>query len=387
MTTVVHIITKLELGGAQQNTLYTVANLDRKRFRPVLVCGPGGELYETAANIDGCEFHTARSLVRNIRPLKDIQALIELYFLLRKVTRDSGAGPVIVHTHSSKAGILGRIAAYMAGIEFIVHTIHGFGFNDRQTAFRRGLFILAEKLVSPVTDRFVAVAEDNIEKGVSERIFSRERACVIRSGIDTAYFAETGTGSADVRSSTGIPETAPVACMVSCLKPQKSPLDFVRVAYEVLKEVPEAHFIHAGDGELRKDMVREAARLGVGERLHMMGWRTDVREIIHASDVLVLTSLWEGLPKVVLQAMASGRPVVATTVDGTPEVVSDGENGYLCEPLDVGCMADRVVSLLKDSVLAHRMGEAGKAMVGEFDEGIMLKNIEKLYDTLLKVKR
>jgi glycosyltransferase involved in cell wall biosynthesis len=381
---VVHVITKLELGGAQRNTLFTLSNLDRSRYSPVLVHGPGGEMLEEAAAIPGVERYMVRSLVREISPFKDFLAIAGLYAIFRRAVKTSGGLPVIAHTHSSKAGILGRLAAYLAGVPIIVHTVHGYGFNDWQARFKRTVLVLAERAVSPFTTYFVAVAGDNIEKGVREGILSRDKACVIRSGIDTRYF-ETRPGDAPaVRHSLGVPEGAPLAVMVSCLKPQKAPVDFVRVAARVLEKVPGAHFVQVGDGELRGEVESEAERLGIAERFHLLGWRRDVRDIIHACDVVVLTSLWEGLPRVVPEAMAAGKPVVATSVDGTPEAVKDGVNGFLAAPHDVDTMAKRLAALLGDRGLAARMGAAGRDMVSEFDESEMLRRIEALYDGLLK---
>jgi len=381
---VVHVITKLELGGAQRNTLFTLSNLDRSRYSPVLVHGPGGEMLEEAAAIPGVERYMVRSLVREISPFKDFLALAGLYAIFRRAVKTSGGLPVIAHTHSSKAGILGRLAAYLAGVPIIVHTVHGYGFNDWQARFKRTVLVLAERAVSPFTTYFVAVAGDNIEKGVREGILSRDKACVIRSGIDTRYF-ETRPGDAPaVRHSLGVPEGAPLAVMVSCLKPQKAPVDFVRVAARVLEKVPGAHFVQVGDGELRADVESEAARLGIAERFHLIGWRRDVRDIMYACDAVVLTSLWEGLPRVVPEAMAAGKPVVATAVDGTPEALRDGVNGFLAAPHDVVTMADRLAELLGDRGLALKMGAAGREMVSEFDEGEMLRRIEALYDGLLK---
>jgi len=381
---VVHVITKLELGGAQTNTLFTLRNLDRTRYSPVLVHGPGGEMLEDAAAIPGVERYTVKNLVREISPLKDSLALAGLYAIFRRVVKTSGGSPVIAHTHSSKAGILGRLAAYLAGVPIIVHTVHGYGFNDWQARFKRSMLVFAERAVSPVTTYFVAVAGDNIEKGVREGLLSRDKACVIRSGIDTRYFkAQAGAASA-VRRSIGVPGEAPLAVMVSCLKPQKAPVDFVRVAARVLEKVPGAHFVQVGEGELRAEVESEVARLGITGRFHLLGWRRDVRDIMHACDAVVLTSLWEGLPRVVPEAMAAGKPVVATAVDGTPEAVRDGVNGFLAAPHDVETIADRLAALLGDRGLAVKMGAAGRDMVSEFDEGEMLRRIEELYDGLLK---
>jgi len=378
----VHIITKLELGGAQEVALYTARHLRRDLYSVTFVSGEGGVLTQDARSIPEAEYIEVPELVRNISPLKDFMAFVRLYRIIRGLAAVDG-GSILVHTHSSKAGILGRLAAYAAGARVIVHTIHGFGFNDEQGWLRRNLFVSLEKIAGRATSSFVAVAYENIKKGVANGIFKEDKAVVVRCGIDTAHFAESPADPDAKRKELGLPEGAPVVTMVACLKPQKAPVDFVKVAAKVLGSVPDAHFLLAGDGELRGDVLAEAEKLGISERFHLLGWRRDVRDIMHLSDVVVLTSLWEGLPKVVPQAMAAGRPVVATAVDGTPEAIKDGVNGFLARPHDVEYMAEKVSLLLKDKELARSMGEAGRRMVRGFDEREMLRGIEALYERLL----
>lgn len=383
---VIQVVTLLELGGAQQVALYIAGQLDRSLYDVTLISGGPEQLSREAGEQAGTEFIEIPELVREVSPVKDFSAFIKLYGIIKRYVKNTPAG-VVVHTHSSKAGILGRFAARIAGAKVVVHTIHGFGFNDRQGWLKRGIFKTAERLASRAGDMVIAVAEDNITKGVREGIFPRGDAVTIRCGIDTGYFATPPADIAAVKSGLGIPPGSPVVTMVSNLKPQKAPLDFVRVAAIVLKSVPDTHFVQAGDGELRDAMLAEADRLGISDKFHLLGWRRDVRDIIHVSDVVVLTSLWEGLPLVVPQAMAAGKPVVATAVDGTPEAVKDGVNGFLAAPHDIGRMAEKVALLLADRQLAVRMGEAGRDMVAEFDQDEMVRRVEALYERLLEAKR
>ncbi len=380
-TKVVHIITKLELGGAQEITLFTVRNLPKDRYDLTLVSGSEGLLSPEARSIPGVEFKEVPELVREVSPLKDIIAFFKLYSIIREKVTSSPAY-VLVHTHSSKAGILGRWAAWLAGARPIVHSIHGYGFHDYQKKIVRTAYIFLEKLTARVTDGYTADSQANIDKGKSMGLFRRAAARVVRCAIPVEFYA--GHDPEAKLAHLGIPESAPVAVMVSCLKPQKAPEDFVRAAAKVLERVPDAHFIQAGDGELRDFVLAEARRLKIDDRYHLLGWRRDVRDIIHLSDVLVLTSLWEGLPRVIPQAMAAGKPVVCTAVDGSPEAVKDGVNGFLARPRDVDYIAEKVSLLLSDKALATKMGEAGRAMVGEFDEARMLGDLDALYDSLLK---
>jgi len=382
---VVHIITKLELGGAQQNTLYTVSHLDRGLFEPVLVSGEPGILDDEARSL-GVEFHRVPQLVRKVRPHLEIAAAARLMLLLRRIRKREPRLPVIVHTHSSKAGILGRWAAYMSGCEFIIHTYHGFGFHDWQSAPAHFLFKWAERVTRPLTDAFVCVSRNNIEKGKKEKVLRGKDTCLIRSGIEIDKFSSEGKDIRAIKESIGVPPQAPLAGMISNFKPQKSPVDFVEIAGLVSEKMPEAHFFIAGDGELRPEVERKVRELGIKDRFHLLGWRRDVPELMAAADIVVLTSLFEGLPRVVLQAMAARRPVVATCVDGTPEAVTDGITGFLARPRDIETMARRIAELLGDAGLRRKMGEEAAKRVGEFDIDKMVRDQEDLYLKLLEGK-
>jgi len=375
---VVHIITQLEFGGAQQNTLYTVSRLDRERFEPVLVTGPGGYLMKEACELD-VSLHVAGSLQRRIRPLADVAAFREILGILRSLPRP----PAIVHTHSSKAGILGRHAARRARVPLVIHSIHGFGFTPGQPKLLRRALMGAERITARRTDHFIAVSHSNKADGVEYGFFLPERCSVIRSGFDLDLFRDARSNRDDLTAELGIPHDSPLVLMVACLKLQKAPLDFVRVAREVSLHRPDAHFILAGDGELMDDLSWEIGRFKLGNVFHPLGWREDVPRLMKACDVVVLTSLWEGLPRVIPQAKAAGRPVVATAVDGSAEAIVDGVDGYLCSPGDIGALAGRLLKLLNDPAVAQRMGLAASGSVDEFDRDVMIRKQEDLYIRLL----
>jgi len=191
---VVHIITKLELGGAQENTIFTVKHLDRGSYEPVLISGTEGILVEEARTLEGVSIHLIPELVREIRPLKDVRALLKMRSILRKlqqeVTRESAGMPphIIVHTHSSKAGILGRWAARLAGIKLTVHSVHGFSFNDFQPSLVRAFYICLERITARITTCFIAVSDANREEGIQSGIFTDNNVSLIRSGIDIGRF-------------------------------------------------------------------------------------------------------------------------------------------------------------------------------------------------------
>lgn len=373
---VLHVITMLELGGAQRNTLDTVALLDRARFNVALACADEGILLEEARSIPSCTVVGIRNLRREVRPPADVRALGELRRAI------SAIQPDIVHTHSSKAGVLGRLAARLEGVPHVVHSIHGFGFGAHQVAPVRAVFLAAERLAARWTEAFIAVSRRNAADGVVLGLFDPQQVRVIRSGIDLAAFRHPSGGAA-VRRELGIPEQAPVVVQVSCFKPQKAPERFVRAAALVSALCPEAHFLLVGDGVLRPQLERLRGELGLLGRLHLPGWRRDVPSVLAAASVATLTSRFEGLPRVAVEALAAGVPVVAMAVEGVEEVVRDGVDGFVVREGDVAALADRVTLLLRDGTLRASMAARAGETVAEWDRDVMVRQQEELYGELL----
>ena len=381
-TTVVHIITKLELGGAQQNTLFTVSHLNRAAYNPVLISGSEGMLVNEAEGLTDVSVHLLPDLVREIRPLKDIRAFIQMRRILKQIQMGGNGSKVIVHTHSSKAGILGRWAARLAGIRLIVHSIHGFSFNDYQPSLVRAFYVFLERITARITTAFVTVSEADREEGIGKRIFTGDDVTLIRSGIDIQKFCNPAGDRISLRGTLGVDPDVPLIAMVACFKDQKAPLDFVRVAKVVLDERRDARFCLVGDGLLRPQIETLIDELKISDKVVLLGWRRDIPEIMNSIDLLLLTSLWEGLPRVLPQAMASGIPVVATNVNGSPEAVKNGLNGYLLPPGDVLGMAQKIIYLLNNPREARAMGLKGRELVEEFDIWKMVKQQERLYANL-----
>ena len=397
---IVHIITKLELGGAQQNTLYTVSHLDRRRFAPYLVAGCGGIMDDDARQLGDVTVSWVRSLIREIRPWRDLRAFIELWRQLRRIRRSAGPA-MLVHTHSSKAGILGRWAARLAGATVIVHTYHGFGFHSGQPGWLRRSLIGIERLTATVTDAVIVVSRANQRQGAAIGLFQpsaareagrRPPSLLIRSGIAFAQFraersdeaAETRGGG--LRATLRIPNDAPVVITVACLKPQKAPLDLVDVAQRVRRQLPEVRFLVIGDGELRPAMETAIESAGLRDCVLLLGWRRDVPALLQAADLFALTSRWEGLPRSILEAMLAGLPVVATAVDGVTDVVQEGVNGFVVKVGELERMAQRVVEVLTTPALRRQMGRSARALSEEFDIDRMVRQQEALYQQLLRAK-
>ena len=374
---VIHVITKLELGGAQKVTLMTLERLPRDRYELGLVTGPEGLLVDWANRIESLDRVWIPSLIREVRPVQDFKALLTLLKLFRRERPD------IVHTHSSKAGILGRWAARLAGVPFIFHTAHGFGFHDFQRPLVKRIYVWLERITTRITTKLVVVSYANAAKGEQNGVFKRGDWILCRDAISVSEFMQPGPRR-QMLGHWGIPEDKLIVGMVACLKPQKSPVDFVDVAARVLIENKQAHFVLAGDGELRPEVEKRIKDHGISEHFTLLGWQTDMPEVYRNLDIVVLTSLWEGLPCVFSEAMAGNLPVVATNVDGAREAIVDGDNGFLHEPHDIEGMAASVLKLLRDADLRKTMGTRGKARVMEFDISTSVANLESAYRECLE---
>jgi glycosyltransferase involved in cell wall biosynthesis len=378
---VLHAITRLIVGGAQKNTLFTAARLDPRRFEVEVLSGPQtgseGSLIEEARE-QGIPLTILPDLVRQVSPTQDWKTLQALTRIIRQ------GDYAIVHTHSSKAGILGRLAARRAGAPIIVHTVHGWSFHDYMPALTRRIFILLERWTARSSDALVVVAEKDIEKGLQAGIGRREQYHLIRSAIPLEAFDPRQIDRVAIRNELGLPPEAPVLGTIGRFSEQKNPLDWVRVAGIIGRERPEARFLLVGDGPLRPQVEALLKQEGLSNRAVLTGLRRDTARLLGAMDVFLLTSLWEGLPRTIPEAQAMGLPVIANRADGAAEAIQEGISGYLCRPGDLQGTAGRVLTLLDDPVLRAEMGARGRATaLAEFDLNVMVDRIAGLYDRLL----
>ncbi len=373
-TNLLYVITKLELGGAQKQLLSLIRRLDKEKFRLFLFTAKDGFLLAEALSINNLTVYKSRWLERPLNPLKDFLALVEIHRFIKKNNIE------IVHTHSSKAGILGRLAAKLAqgnSVRKIVHTVHGWSFNQYQSFPARVFYILLERFAGRFTDTLIVVSDWDKRKGLDNKIGKDDAYALIRYGIN---FDELRTVSGSRKQDLGLGADDLVVGMIACFKPQKAPQDFIKAASCVHKILPQVKFLLVGDGLLRKDIEKLIYAYNLQTRVILTGWRQDIPGILSAIDVFVLTSLWEGLPISVLEAMASAKPVIATHTGGVAEVLAEGRGGFIVSARDTGAMTNKLVSLLQDEGLRKQMGQnARAALPASFRVENMAAQTGKLY--------
>ncbi|MFC1698427.1 glycosyltransferase family 4 protein [Candidatus Omnitrophota bacterium] len=375
---IMHIVTQLELGGAQNNVLDILRLLDKDRYTVYLASSDQGPLAKKAQRLPGVKTVFLSSLTRPINPVLDLLTLFKLITLFKKERIN------LVHTHSSKAGILGRWAARIAAVPIIVHTVHGWSFHEHLNFLTKSFYRFLERMTAKFTDQLISVSYSDINKGLSNSITTENKYTLIRYGIETNQFSNCDIDIKQKKKQLGLSQDAPIVGMVACLKPQKSPQDFVRAAALVLKKNPQTQFLLIGDGILRKKVERAVYDLNLQANFFLTGWREDIPEIMRCLDLLVLSSLWEGSPRVFLEAMSSKLPIVAYNVDGVNEVIKDGRNGFLVQPQDTAGLAAGVNRLLGDQDLLKKMGESGLELVmnNGYHAERMLQDLDNLYCSL-----
>ena len=371
---VLHIITNFTT-GAGGNTLLSAIGMDPDRYEVFIASSPGGEFWDRA-EAAGVKTRRLPGFVREIAPLRDLSVLFQLIRLIRRERF------TIVHTHTTKAGFLGRVAARLCGTPVVVHTFHAFSFHDFMDARVRRTYMLLERLMRPLTDEFLAVAPRVARQAVEYRLARPGRVSVAPSAVELSDLPSEPDGS--VRHEFGVASSAPLIGTVGRILYQKAPLDFVRMAALVAEHRPDARFIMVGDGPMTDEVRAEAERSGVD--LIMPGFRDDVPRITCALDVFVMPSLYEGLGRALTEALACGCPVVASAVNGVPDLVRPGETGLLAEPGDPEAVARCVLWLLDHPVEAKRMGRQGRAAVLElFKPEHMCAVLDETYSRLLGV--
>jgi len=384
---IVHYITRLIVGGAQENTLLTVE--DQQTLygdRVTLITGPGlgpeGSL-EPRARAGGIDLRILESSRRSLHPWRDWRTYREVIALLRQIQ------PELLHTHSSKAGIIGRAAAARLKLP-CVHTIHGASFHTGQSALAHAVYQWLERRAAPATDRYISVCDAMTDQYVQAGIAPREKFVTISSGFDVEPFLNPVRPPQSVRAELGLAPEDIVIGKVARLFPLKGHEYLVQAAREVLERCPNVRFLLVGDGILRPGFEAELTAAGIRDRFVFTGLVPpgQVAELIHAMDIVVHTSVWEGLARVLPQGLIAGKPVVSYDIDGAREVVLPGETGFLLPPRSIPPLVDALVQLARDPQLRSRLGERGRALFTDpFRHQTMTRRIREVYADVLEHAR
>jgi glycosyltransferase involved in cell wall biosynthesis len=380
-----HVITRMIVGGAQENTLLTCQGHLEKGHDVTLVTGPSpgpeGELLKQGVP-DGLRVVVFPELVRQISPSNDLKAKKKLIEFFKQEKFD------VVHTHASKAGIIGRVAAKAADVPFIVHTVHGLPFHKYQNPFSNAIYILMERYAAKKCDKIFAVAKAIVEQCVNAHVAPENKFKVVYSGMHLEAFMNAQPEE-ELRQKLGIPEGAPVVGKVARLFELKGHDDLLKAAPELVAANPEIRFLIVGDGILRPKFEAQIAQMGLQKNFIFTGLvpPTEVCRYIALMDILVHLSLREGLPRSVVQGMAAGKPVIAYPLDGTPEVISSGTTGYLIEPHDTENLVQNINILIRNAQRRHEVGRKAKERVADlFDWRRMADILEKEYIHGLRLK-
>ena len=379
---IVHIITRLIVGGAQENTILTCRGLRERGHKVTLLTGPEtgpeGDMFAQAAGY-GIEVEVIPSLRRAISPVRDTVALVELVAALKRLKPD------VVHTHSSKAGILGRLAGRIAGAGSVVHTIHGLPFFPYQRPMVNMTYILAERMAAKWADKIVTVADDMIEQAVAARVAPREKFVTIYSGLDAQSFRRKPVRGRQMREKLGILEDAFVVGKLARLAPLKGHEFLLKALEQLMGRYGNLWCLLVGDGSVRGDIEKKLRQFSWGDRVRLPGLidPDQVPQMLWAMDALVHTSLHEGLPRAVVQGLLAGLPVVAFDLDGAREVIEPGKNGYLLEPGSVQDLLEALDSILAGAGPVKAPSAKTRAGLAErFSWQRMVDRLEELYCSL-----
>ncbi len=381
---IAHVITRMIVGGAQENTLLCCQDLIRLFGDDVLLVtgpslGPEGELL-TQGRGGGVPLALVPSLRRAIHPWRDWQA----YRAVKRILRDFR--PDVVHTHSAKGGVLGRLAAHALRVPAIVHTVHGAPFHPYQNAAARNLFRWCEAYAARRCHALVSVADAMTDLLVDAGVAPRAKFTTVYSGMDVEPFLAADQHRQRVRAELGYADQHVVIGKIARLFHLKGHEYLIAAAARVVQACPQARFLLIGDGILRESLEDQLRQAGLADRFQFSGLVPPARipQLLGAMDILVHVSLREGLARALPQALIAGKPVVSYDVDGAREVVLNGETGFLLPPKCIEPLADALVQLARDPCLRQRLGGNGRQRFTEtFRHEHMTRQLRGLYERLL----
>jgi glycosyltransferase involved in cell wall biosynthesis len=382
--TVLRAITRLNIGGPAIHAILLTRGLDGGRFRSTLVSGQEGPTEGSMRDLAAGQAVRPLSLAglgREVSPLHDLLAVRQAYALIRRLR------PTIVHTHLAKAGTVVRLAARLAGVPIVLHTYHGHVFHSYFSPLKTQMFLNIERALGLLSDRLIAVGEKQRHELIGYRVAPAEKIVAVPLGLAIEPMLEVERERGRLRTELGLSDGEVLVGIVARLVPVKAHEVFFEAAERIARAVPRARFLVIGDGERRAELERLAGRLGLSERTRFLGWRRDMRVVYADLDVVALSSLNEGSPVAIIEAMAAGRPVVASDVGGVSEVVEHGCSGLLVPRRDAAALAAAVIDLLRDPAGAARLGAAARAAVfPKYAASRLVEDIGRLYLDLARQK-
>lgn len=374
---VLHIITRLVKGGADENTLHTVYGLIKNGYEVDLLLG-GDSDQKLIAEHSKLNIILMPELKRDIKP-SNILAFWKIYRLIKRKNYH------LVHTHTAMAGFIGRIAARIAKTPVIIHTLHGTTFHDHMNVLKRNLYKSLEVFAGRYTDFFITVGDDIKEKYLAVPIGTREKYKTIRSGFEydkfNKAFVQTDEIQNNFRIEFNLNKNAVLIGMISRLEPRKGHTYLIQAAKKIIAIHPESVFVIVGEGYYRNEIQNEIKEYGFEKRFIFTGHRQDIEQVIAAMNIIVLTSLWEGLPRVLVQAALLNKPIVSFEVEGAWEVIENNVNGFIVPSKDTAQFAEKVNYLLENLEDSNRMGKNGRNYVNkQWDKEVMVQQIIEIYD-------
>jgi glycosyltransferase involved in cell wall biosynthesis len=377
-----HLITRMIVGGAQENTLFSCRGQIENGHNVVLATGPTsgpeGKLLDKQ-KVPGLEVKNFSSLLREISPINDFKA----YRQLKKYFKDEKFD--VVHTHSSKAGIIGRAAAWAAKVPAVIHTVHGPAFHRYEKPWRNKLYIAAEKLAAKRCHKIVCVADAMTNQFLEAGVSSPEMYQTVYSGMNLDDYL-TLSDDKSMRKQLGIPADAIVIGKIARLFELKGHVYLIKAAREIIKEFPNAHFLWLGDGLLKESLMSDIKLYGLEKNFHLPGLvpPDEVPKYVQLMDIVCHLSLREGLPRAVVQGLAASKPAVSYHLDGAPEVIINGKTGYTCPAESVDEVIEALKLLIESESHRQKLGEQGRELVrSKFDWLKMCSDLEKIYFEVL----
>jgi glycosyltransferase involved in cell wall biosynthesis len=331
---ILFIITHLELGGAQKQLLTLIRNLDHSRYRLYLCAGDYGYLKEEFLNLPNLKVKPIKELVRNINPLYDVIAFLKIYLYIKKNKFD------IIHTHSPKASFLGRWAAFLAKTRNIIYTVHGWPFHKFMNPLSYHLYLYLERLTAKITKRIIVVSNADLAIGIKKKIAGPDKLFLIHYGVDIKLWEDIFLKRKQSLSSKNL------VVNVSSLKPQKDLASFLEMVRLVLDKKSQLKFSIIGDGPLKRYIQKTIRKKGLQNHISLEGWNKDISPAFCQASLVVLTSLWEGLPLVIIEAVIAGIPVVVTDTGGVLDIVENLGNGIVVGPKRIKELYQAVINIL-----------------------------------------